>query len=325
MVNDQFSDKILVTYDPDTSLTGPANPAKLGLQIGYPALAPLSRERVLVSTWSGRCLIIDVDTGLTEVQPMVAQRVGGGATGGILSTPCAAGVDRQICAVATRSGWAGVWTVGDKVAQHIYTDSGPANAVALSPAGDLLAIGTGYYPLSSPVPRCGLEIWQISEAPELLAKVRLPDVAVDYIWWDVDRDLILAWSGAVTQNRGNLWVFDADDFRLQEAVALDYLPTLGGAMIDYGGWILTISTGRLELRSTDYLNEVHYSKSFNKSYSAAICSEMGQVLLPHGELINFYNGQSATLEPLPDCVAVSARPDGGFLGLSSTGVLRVWS
>lgn len=194
-----YSDRIIFTVGSEEHQAKAAKPLQPGNFMGRLALMPLSRERVLVTTFLGRCLIIDVETGLARVQPTVAQEYAGAS----LYTPSVGLLDRYTCAVATRSSWAGVWDVDDEAVRRVYTETGPCNAVAISPNGELLAIGTGYYPLRDPVPRCGLEIWNIDGAAELLSKVRLPDVAIDWLWWDEDLDWLLAWSGALTQDRGN--------------------------------------------------------------------------------------------------------------------------
>jgi hypothetical protein len=43
------------------------------LQLGMPTLTPVTRGQLLGSTWSGHCLLIDIDTAIAESQPSVAR------------------------------------------------------------------------------------------------------------------------------------------------------------------------------------------------------------------------------------------------------------
>lgn len=315
-----YSDRIISTVDSEEHHAEPAKPLEAANFVGHLALMPLSRERVLITTFLGRCLIVDVETGLARVQPTVAQ----GYVGAALYTPSVGLGDRYTCAVATRSSWAGVWDVGDEAVRRVYTETGPCNSVAVSPSGDLLAVGTGFYPLSLPAPRCGLEIWNVDGTPDLLSKLRLPDVAIDWIWWDEDLDRLLAWSGVATQDRGNLWIFDIANLRLLDSVALHSSGVHTGALVNSRSEVLTVTTNQLEVRSRTDLEEIVFQRDLPAADSLAISIDTAEVLLTSGELYSFVDSGSRSLEPLPGCIAVAARPGGGFLGLSKSGVLRTW-
>jgi len=292
----------------------------LEVWLGFPDILMLDNRRALVSTWAGCCLIIDIETGEVEPQPVVSTTFAGFT----VQRPSVGGEQRSICAVATRAAWAGVWRLGDTHARRIPTQGSAANAVALSADGCFLAIGTGMYALGDRQPKCTVEIWSLEDQPKLIVSTRLPDAAVDHIHWDHCEGRILAWSGARTQDRSHFWMFDQNSLRILESMPFEDWGILEGA-VDESGRIVTVGSARAEcVDVTDSIGE-RFRWELHESPIAATMNEDGdEVLLSTGELLELSTGEHRWVEALDDCVGLGPLPEGGYVGISNAGVLRIW-
>jgi hypothetical protein len=316
-VSSTFSDRPISA---DSGRSGAEAGGIRGISLGYPFLISVSKDWVLASTWSGRCLLIEVESGRAKLQPFVGDR----SVGRNLRRPAVRLLDPPMCAVATGAPWGAVWTLGDDEARRIFSDHGSVNAVALSPDGCVLALGTGHYPLGPEYPKCALEIWSITGTPRRLKLARLPDVAVDQIWWDEYSDLLLVCSGELSQDRGHLWIFDGGSLELLESAPVDYC-VVAGAIVEGGDCVLSVGPDRVDRRLTDELHAVDERWTLTESITtAALSYETSEIFFPTGQLINYTSGEVELLPPLPGCVGVAARPGGGFVGLAQSGMLRVW-
>lgn len=61
-----------------------------------------------------------------------------------------------------------------------------------------------------------------------------------------------------------------------------------------------------------------------KVYGAAFTVDGDEALLTNGLRIDLWSGNCRKLPALPDCTGVALRSDGGGLGISRYGILRVW-
>lgn len=289
------------------------------LQLGVPFIAAVSASQLLASTWMGHCLLIDVATALADSQPAVASRYAGHTLRSPMSTDSAS----PLFAVATTAAWAGIWRPGDAVPQRIENRFSACNAVALAPGGDLLAIGTGYYPLGSNYPHCAIELWTTGERPELLDWVRLPDVVVDRLHWDAESSTLFAWTGTITQDSGHLWRLELEPLRIIDAAPVGYHGSRCGER--WEDYVVTIGGGSLELRALDNLSEVVRKSTIAVDVNcAAISGTSNSVLLSTGELIDLDSFERSRLETLKGCTGIAALPTGDFAGISGDGVLRIW-
>lgn len=288
--------------------------------LGYPDVLVLPNRRALITTWVGRCLLIDLETGEVEAQPLVGAKY----VGSTLQRLSVAGDKHSICAVATRSTWAGVWRLGDSVARRIPTEVSAANAVALSADGAFLAIGTGMYALGSHQPKCAVEIWALEGRPELVVSTRLPDAAVDRLLWNHSAGCILAWSGARTQDRSHFWMFDENSLRILESAPFEDGGILEGG-VDAVGRIVTVGRSLAEcLEVTDSRNRGHRWELDGSAIAASLSDPGDEVLLSTGQLLELRTGEHRWVEALPGCVGLGALPGGGFVGISKSGVIRIW-
>jgi hypothetical protein len=289
------------------------------LHFGFPSIAPVSASQLLASTWSGHCLLIDVDTALADSQPSVAS----GYAGHTLRSPVTTGSTSPLFAVATTAAWAGTWRPGAAAAQRIENRFSACNAVALDPDGDLLAIGTGYYPLGSTYPQCAIELWTTGERPALLDWVRLPDVAVDRLHWDAESCTLFAWTGTITQDSGHLWRLELEPLRIIDAAPVAYHGRRCGER--WGDYIVSIGAGSLELRALDNLSKVVRRSTLAADVNcAAVSGASNSLLLSTGELIDLDSFERSRLEALNGCTGIAALPTGDFAGINTEGVLRIW-
>jgi hypothetical protein len=290
------------------------------LQLGMPALTAAPPGQVLASTWSGHCLLIDVETAIAESQPPVAT----GHVGHTLRSPVSTDSAPPFFAVATTAGWAGIWRPGDATAQRLENRFSACNAVALAPDGDLIAIGTGFYPLGSQYPECAIELWTTSERPVLQDWVRLPDVVVDRLYWDADSSMLFAWTGEITQESGHIWRLEVDPLRIIDAAPVGYAGTLCGGR--WGDHLVSVGGGSIELRYVDSLRQIVRRAHVDGEPTAAALSESyGTVVLSTGELVELASFERSNLLRLDGCTGIAALPDGAFAGIAGDGRLRIWN
>lgn len=288
----------------------------------------VSTNHVLSTTCSRRCVLIDVATGEMELQPMVAIEMPGGPIAGLcLRSPSVAHVDPPLVAVATRASWAGIWTIGDTIARRLTPQhSGPVNAVVLSPDGQFMALGTGYYPLKEEYRKASVELWTTSSEPELLASTLLPDVVVDQLVWDRGSSRLLALTGIMSQGGGHWWVFDADRFALLDAGSTDSCMFIAAGFARGGEAIVAVSRDRAEVHRLGESHEIVRWWTFSEEIvSAAVSAETGEAILSTGDVIDLDGHRVTHLQAFPDCAGVAICPGGGYVALSSSGRLRVWN
>lgn len=104
--------------------------------IGFAEVLLLAPERALVSTWLGRCFILDIESGASWAEPETQPPNLPIRAGECLRSLTISGGSPPICAVATRAVWASVWQLGDRESVQVYPkNDGPVNAVAVSPPG----------------------------------------------------------------------------------------------------------------------------------------------------------------------------------------------
>ena len=94
-------------------------------------------------------------------------------------------------------------------------EGGTVQAVAISPDGRTLAIGTGGYSVSGPPQTAHVELWDLSDddGPRYVGFAALPGVCVDAIAWSPDGGLIACASGLRSQKTGFVAQLEADDLR----------------------------------------------------------------------------------------------------------------
>jgi hypothetical protein len=101
-------------------------------------------------------------------------------------------------------------------------NDGPVNTVAVSPQGDRLALGTGYYPLAPGTePKAFVELWDSTDARVCRAARRLAGVVVDRLTWDATGTRLLVSTGAITQDRGHVALLNGLTLALLDVAEVD--------------------------------------------------------------------------------------------------------
>jgi hypothetical protein len=82
---------------------------------------------------------------------------------------------------------------------------------------------------------------------------------------------------------------------------------------------------RIELRRANDLGEIERTWALEEDvFGADFTAEGDETLLTNGLRINLWSGDRRQLSALPDCTGVALLPEGGALGISKGGTVRVW-
>lgn len=287
---------------------------------GYPQLCNLPNGNLLASTWMGRCLEISPDTGRVSVQP----QIGLAAVPNLASPACS--TQRPIlCSAATHVVWTAVWRLGESETTRVSTD-GPVNAVALSANGDVLAAGLGMYPLDpAKHPQAGVQLFSTADPFEAAAYRILPGVAVDRVVFDPSGEVLLAVTGARTQDRGHVFLLGSRSLEVLDLAEVDF-PFCHSAIFNaHANRLILSSRNTVEIRSLNRLWNVEWAwRGPDELFSAAYDAERGLIFLSDGRCLEPESGEVERLPPLSDCTAVAVLGDGHVAGISQKGVLRLW-
>ena len=176
----------------------------------------------------------------------------------------------------------------------------------------------------SPTPQ--LELWQVNDSePEVIASTALPGVCVDGIAWaKQDESEIVCVSGMRSQESGFLSFIDTTSIRLNRFLELNFAMV---RRIECTETLILLAHGSevVALRQEDG-SEAWVHQSDAELLDFAHDPDMPQLFLTNGELIHTRDGKTVEHFPaLPDCCCVAARPEGGFVGVSTQGIIGIWN
>jgi hypothetical protein len=295
-------------------------------EVGYPCIESVDQNEVVIGDWSGNLLRATLSPFDVHKTVFVASKVNEFVVCNTLCSLARNPKDPMLCAVATRGGHAAVWNSRQDQVVRVYPDNGPANSVAWLDA-ECLLIGTGYYSLTEGVtPSSRLEAWNISEEdPSILAVVALPGICVDAIALCKDeRTRIVVFSGMKRQNQGFISVLDANSLLPQ---AVFDRPFAMAERVEFTGELIFVSRrGKVQAVSRQDGTEKWSHEVARDVADFAYDAYYHQLLLSNGELLFAGDGQVVETWPaLKDCCCVRPRPEGGFVGVSRTGMIGVWN
>lgn len=289
----------------------------------HAGITPATRDLALLSTWAGRCILVDVNSGDVENQP----EVGLDGVGLALRTPSCARQRHLRFAVSGQVGWASVWAQGDTEAQRVFpVHSNTVNTVALSPDGELLGIGTGYMPLTPELKKGAVELWSLRGTPMCISHTVLQDVCTSFLGWHPSSEYLAAFSTDGGQEEGHLWCLEVPSLQTIAAVRIPLggMPVAVG-FVDGGTGITIVGPHHVERRESPAIDKVTGLWQFDETIvHASMSVNSERVLLSTGHLISTRDGSMESIDLVPSCRATALRPGGGYLALSSGGVLRVW-
>ncbi len=300
--------------------------------VGSPCIVALDHEHCVVADATGHLTVINLITKGILSRTFVG--IAGGHTSCHLRSLRAGPRGSRTVAVATRGGYAAVVNFGRQVVEKIYPQQGGSvNAVALSPDGQLLAIGTGHYPPSGDSPPSRLELWVLPAwgEPQYRSFAALPGVCIDAIAWSRDGYLIACANGLRSQKGGTLAQFDASQLRPVsffdtawcQSGRLDYLnrgsPNSHLAVVFRGGFRVLDAWDGKEAWRVDSTEVPDLLQDFDHD------PENQELVLTSGVILDTFDGtQKKHFLAMKDCTSIAIRPGAGYLGASNRGRVYCW-
>jgi hypothetical protein len=281
---------------------------------------------LLMSSWEGRCALVDTADGALVWQPDIALYMGATRLAGyVLNRPAVSTGQRFLFAAAANITRAAVWRSGDVDFQRIEPlQASPVNAVGLSPDGTLLAMGTGYVLLHPDLRKAGVEIWELGKAPSCIASTLLSDVVVLTVDWHPKLPYLLVLTAKIEQTGGHLWLLEYPSLNPLECIPVDGGIPVTAAFADSGAAAIVVGPHDVTLRHTSSIGQVSGRHETNASIEYAGISETtNEVLLSTGDLLRGPLLSQRRLQLPDDCVATAITPD-QYIGLTGDGVVRIW-
>jgi WD40 repeat protein len=282
-------------------------------------------DEAIVSDWSGKLTLLDLGRNAIVKSENVSLVVDGQSIGcSTLSSLQIEPESLRWCAVATRGAYAALWNLETSEVCKIHSEDGPVNAVAFSPDGTRLAIGTGFYNLTpGRVVRAGIQVWSLSEEePTHLMTTTLPGVCVERILWDADLDRIVCVTGDESQGFGYLCCLDGESLR---ALCLDRIPLVGVNRIlsTRDAYLVAHREGIHSFDWRDFSLKWSHSETVERADLAF--DESAELLFFSGTTFLAPDGEIVGMVESPDTVScIAPKPGGGFLCVSEEGVVSVW-
>jgi hypothetical protein len=300
--------------------------------VGSPSVVALDSEHCVVADATGQVTVISLTT--KGVLSRVFVGVEGGYTSCLLRSLRAGPRGSKTVAVATRGGYAAVVHFGRQVVEKIHPQQGGSvNAVAISPDGQFLAVGTGHYPPSGDAPPARIEIWSLPlfGAPQYRSFAAVPGVCVDAIVWSRDGYLIACATGLRSQKGGTIAQFDASQLRPVSFFDTAWCTTGRLDYLDRGS-----SNNHLAVvfRGAFRVLEAWHGQEAWRADSADVPDllqdfdhdpENQEIGLTSGVILDSFDGkQKRHFLAMKDCTSIAVRPGGGFLGASNRGRVYCW-
>jgi hypothetical protein len=298
--------------------------------VGSPCLVPQDRDHCVIADGTGHFTVVDLGRERILARIFVGVM---GSTASYNLRSLRAG-PRGLSAAATRGGYAVVVDLDRQVVARVYpVQGGTVNAVALSPDGRLLAIGTGCYPPAGDAQPARIELWTLSEgeAPAFRSFAALPGGCVDAIAWDRDGDRIACATGLRTQQGGFIAQLDGAQLRPVSffdtswchSGRLDYVDRESTcshlAIVSRGGFRVVDSWNGQEAWRVDLSKMPDLLQDFDHD------PEKREIVLTSGVVLDASDGAEKThFLAMKDCTSIAIRPGGGYLGASSRGRIFCW-
>lgn len=293
---------------------------------GRPCLAAVSQDEVIVGDWSGNLVRVQLSPFAVKRTVFAAGKILGTTPVNNMFRSLAPAPDENFrCAVATSGVHAVVWNgESDKVC-HAAPEDGPVHSVAWLDGKHLL-LGTGDYPLGPGARRqARIELWEMAgDELACVNRVALPGTCVDSIAVSEDGPRqIVAFSGMRSQDQGFVSILDATSL-LPESV-FDVPFAMAGRVECTEELILVCNRGAVRAISRDTGGEKWCHRTADECTDFAYDTDLHHLLLSTGELISAGKGRVVENWPqLDECCCVRPRPEGGFVGVSKSGMIGFW-
>lgn len=293
--------------------------------VGFPRIVARGSDQAIVCDWTGTISLLDLSRKSIVGSENVAWFLDGEPLGCTnLSSLQIEPETGRSCVVATRGSYAAVWNLDSSEVLKIEAGSGPVNAVAYSPDGTRLALGTGSSSLSpGRVVRPSIQVWDLADSgPTHLMSTTLPGQCVDAILWEPYSERIVCVTGDSSQESGYLCCLDGDSLH---SLCLDRIPlAVASRILAVGNSYLVAHRGGVQAYDRD---------DFRPRWAHEEAVESADLAHDEGTDIVFFGG-TTFLGPDGEVVgtakfpgtfsSVASRSDGGFLGVSKEGTISVW-
>lgn len=296
---------------------------------GYPCLAPVSQNELIVSDWSGNLFCVVISPFSVSAQKFVASEIAGGMVVNDTLRSLAIGNEApMLCVVATRGNHAAMWDRTADTVVRIVPNNGPVSSVAWIQNDELLLLGTGHYPLSvSTVPQARIEVWKPdTDGSSFICRMALPGVCVDAITVSEAEEGsldVVAFSGMESQDRGFISILDN---MLVPKAFFDVPFAMVHRLECTERFIFVAHSGKVRAISRKDGSEMWCHDVAGNVVDFAYDCQCDELLLSNGELISARDGEVVEKWPvMANCCCVRPRPEGGFFGVSEGGIIGVWS
>jgi hypothetical protein len=294
---------------------------------GYPCIAAISQNEVIVGDWSGNLVRVQISPFAVKSTAFVAGKLFGTTlVNNTLRSFATHPDDTLLCAVATSGNHAAVWNGRSSKVCHVVPENGPVHSVAWLRNSKYLLLGTGDYSLDSGARRqARLELWKMDgDEPSFMDRVALPGTCVDAIAVSEDGPRqIVAFSGMRSQDQGFLSILDATTLLPMSVFDLPF--AMAGRVECSEELILVCNHGAVRAISREDGGEKWCHETANGFTDFAYDIDSHQLLLSTGELISAGRGRVVENWPvLDECCCMRLRPEGGFVGVSKSGMIGVW-
>jgi hypothetical protein len=300
--------------------------------VGHPCIVALDRDRCAVADATGHVTAVNLRTKEVGPRLFVGAEEGRGSCHlrSLRRHPERPGV----VAVATRGAHAAIGDLDRLAVDRIVPEQGgTVNAVAFSPDGRGVAIGTGAYALSGEPPPARVELWTLSAEgpPEYAGFTALPGACVDAIAWHPDGQTFACASGLRSQKAGFIAQVGAGDIRPRSFIEI---ASAGTGRICYddrdapgshlavafkGGFRLLSAGNGKEAWRADRPDAPDFGLDFD------IDTRARRVVLSNGAVLDARDGaEIGRFLAMKDCTSIAARPGGGYIGASSRGRIYCW-
>jgi hypothetical protein len=291
----------------------------------------IDRDRCAVADGTGNVTVINLRS--QEVGPRLFVGIVGGTASNLRSLrrhPVLPGV----VAVATRGAYAAIGDLDRQAVAKIHSvQGGTVQAVAFSPDGRRLAIGTGAYSVSGPAQPAHVELWNLSEeeGARYVGFAALPGVCVDAIAWSPDGGLIACATGLRSQKSGFVAQFEAEDLRARSFFEVPWTGTgrLGYVDGESPCSLLAIASrsGFRMLGASDGQEawRLDRTESPDVPLDFDLIPHERQVVLTSGQVLDALDkAERSHFLAMNDCTSIAARPGGGYIGASNRGRVYCW-
>ena len=290
------------------------------LSLLFRELCCLPNGELIISTCSDFFLKVNPDTEEIYGYPILFPGWGHTVAGSLTAT-C---TEPILYSLATRSVGTWLWSLGLSDAQEVVTE-GVSCSAALSPKGELLAVGTGlpFAVKDNETPQAKIELFSTEDTSKPIKICSLPGSCVYRLIFHRSYNIIVAVTEELEHKRHWLCILDShtlDIIRMTETPRCDRL------FIDANpNRLVFVGVMELQVRPLDRVGMVEWYWETTQSWDgAAHDPKTGNLFLSNGKIIALGLGEIGRFPLLEKCMGMAVLPNGRVAGINRDGTLRIW-